>query len=97
MLHEQEARISSLFGQVLTSIEEAFTATRPGITKDGERYDLGPDHYARLAAAKRFIELVTAGRPIPKAPEPQATNRLPTWTEFQSMLQASRSAPGKAD
>src|ERR1700722_18815120 len=30
---------------------------------------LGPDHYARLAAAKRFIDLVTAGRPVAKAPD----------------------------
>jgi hypothetical protein len=30
-----------------------------------------PDHYARLAAASRLITILTAGRPIPKAPEPK--------------------------
>jgi hypothetical protein len=31
--------------------------------------ELGPDHFARLTANKRLIELVTTGRPTPKAPE----------------------------
>jgi hypothetical protein len=26
--------------------------------------NLGPDHYARLTAVKRFLELLTGGRPV---------------------------------
>src|ERR1039457_4864333 len=37
-------------------------------SKDGEPIDIGPDHYARLAAVESLIKLMTAGRPVPKAP-----------------------------
>src|ERR1035437_7029403 len=43
---------------------------RPWHSKDGEPIDIGPDHYARLAAVGSLIKLMTAGRPVPKAPEP---------------------------
>jgi hypothetical protein len=86
--HELD-RLVVLFQRMLTVIEEAFGATRPGITEDGQRYDLGPDHYARLTAAKRFIELVTAGRPVPKAPDPSAQNRQPTWAEILELYNAT--------
>jgi hypothetical protein len=32
---------------------------------------IGPDHYARLTAVSLLITILTAGRPIPKAPEPK--------------------------
>src|ERR1035437_7747585 len=37
-------------------------------SKDGEPIDIGPDHYARLAAVESLIKLMTAGGAGPKAP-----------------------------
>jgi hypothetical protein len=33
--------------------------------------DLGPDHYARLTAVSRLLQVLTAGRPVAKAGEPK--------------------------
>lgn len=53
-----------------------FTKTTATVDKDGAKQvtksdeisivEIGPDHYARLTAAKRMIELLLAGRPAPK-------------------------------
>jgi hypothetical protein len=37
---------------------------------------LGPDHYARLTAAKRVLEFINAGRAAPKAVEKQDAGEL---------------------
>jgi hypothetical protein len=51
-------------------------------------FTLGPDHYARLTAAKRFIELLTAGRPMPKAPESEAGRGPVTWADLVALVKA---------
>mgnify|MGYP006172928211 CR=1 FL=1 len=43
----------------------------PRFEADKDGAVIGPDHYARLTAASRLITILTAGRPIPKAPEPK--------------------------
>ena len=63
-------RISALFDRMLQAIGEGLEARRVHV-KDGAVVDLGPDHYARLAAVARLMQLLTAGRPIAKAPEPK--------------------------
>ena len=64
----QRERISALFDRLLDVIEEAFEAKLLRVGRNGAVVDLGPDHYARLTAVDRMIKLLTAGRPVPKAP-----------------------------
>src|SRR5919197_542490 len=73
--------ISVLFSLIVRVIREAADARRAEKLSDGTLVDLGPDHYARLAAAKRYIELVTAGRPAPKAQE-ETQDRGVTWAQL---------------
>lgn len=79
------ADIEVLFATFITVIREAATANRVEKLADGAKIDMGPDHYARLTAAKRFFELVQAGRPAPKAPE-ETPNRGITWAELQELV-----------
>jgi len=62
-------RLTRMFDRVLSVIEEAFEAQVIRAGRNGELINVGPDHYARLAAGEKFIKLLTAGRPVPKAPE----------------------------
>ena len=62
-------RVSEMFNRVLQVIDEGLDARRLQVRK-GAVVDLGPDHYARLTAADRFMQLLTAGRPIATMPEP---------------------------
>lgn len=61
-------RIARLYDQVLVAIELAFKADKMAVAGK-ERMNLGPDHYARLAAAKRYLEVISLGRPTAKPPE----------------------------
>src|SRR6476619_1614723 len=56
----------AMFYRALRTIEQAFSARREYMTKDGEILYGGPDHYARLAATKHFRDFLAAGRPAPK-------------------------------
>lgn len=64
------------------------------LDKDGEKIyverviDMGPDYYARLAAAKCAVGLMVAGKPIPKAPEPSSEEKPVTLEQMQSLLQS---------
>jgi hypothetical protein len=59
-------RIGRLFDQGLRVIEEAYQARVIRIGRDGKPIDLGPDHYARLAAFGQLIKVMTAGRSKPR-------------------------------
>jgi hypothetical protein len=50
--------------QALRVIEHGFSARREYLLKDGETLLGGPDHYARLSAAKHLREFLLAGRPV---------------------------------
>ena len=54
--------------------------------------DLGPDHRIRLRAADLLVDIVTAGRPTPEAPEP--VKRKASVEElrerWEAAIQASR-------
>jgi predicted transcriptional regulator len=67
VVNERLDVIVELFDRSLDVIERAMRAKQR--TKDGTI--IGPDHYARLAAVSQLIKILTAGRPIPKAPEPK--------------------------
>jgi biotin operon repressor len=84
-------RIEALFLRTLQAIEEALHADLKRVAKDGTVVELGPDHYARLTAAKRLLELLTAGRLAQKEPE----ERKPgcTWEDFKALLREQGTIP----
>jgi hypothetical protein len=47
---------------------------------------IGPDHYARLTAVSRLITILTAGRPIPKAPEPESETGLIDYDQLRKLM-----------
>ncbi len=87
--------LEALFVEAQAVIRASFRAHKWGIEKtktpDGcvlvNRVDLGRDHYARLTGVKRLIELFTAGRPTPKAPEPPVEKRTLTLAELEAVAE----------
>ena len=86
LMEQHYAHVEKCFARALTCIEEALDARRIQILKDGTQIDAGPDHYARLAAAKRLLEYLLAGRPVPQAKPEEETKRKPTWEDFMAMM-----------
>ncbi|MEO8128395.1 MAG: hypothetical protein ABI822_14945 [Bryobacteraceae bacterium] len=85
LVEKQHLRMEAMFDRVLTVTGEAFDAQAYG--KDGTA--IGPDHYARLQAAKVFLAICTAGRPTPKSsdiPKPY----VPMWSDFKALVEKSR-------
>ena len=62
-LGQHHAALRGLVARAVEVIGDGLQATKVAATKEGGALDLGPDHYARLQAVKRLIELVTAGQP----------------------------------
>jgi hypothetical protein len=54
-------RLNALFDQTLNVIQDAFQARKIFVVR-GVLVDGGPDHYARIAAAKLFIQLLSSRR-----------------------------------
>jgi predicted DNA-binding protein (UPF0251 family) len=101
--NSQRDELCELFLRALEVIREAFDARLVRVGKDGAPVDLGPDHYARLAAVGALLKVMTAGRPIPKAPAPAPGRNDGTMTlaELEAQLgvncdQGSRGAPDLA-
>ena len=67
VVNERLETVVELFDLCLVVIRNAMRAKARN--RDGKI--IGPDHYARLTAVSRLITILTAGRPIPKAPEPK--------------------------
>jgi hypothetical protein len=59
LLAPHRDRLSRLFDQMLDVIEDAFQARKIFLVK-GVVVDGGPDHYARIEAAKLFIRLLSS-------------------------------------
>jgi hypothetical protein len=78
----------AVFYRSLGTIEDALSARREYVTKDGQIIQGGPDHYARLAATKHFRDFLMASRPAPKQPEQK--EKTLTLPELEAMLRASR-------
>jgi hypothetical protein len=79
----------AMFFRSLRAVDHAFSARREYMTKDGQIVYGGPDHYARLAAAKHFRDFLAAGRPAPKQPEKEARRRL-TLPELEALLREDK-------
>ena len=75
-----------LFDAGLAVIKHAFRARRKVINK-GEVVDLGPDHYARLAAVGRLVQILTAGRAVPKPKEKKQEN---VWVDHNELRRLVR-------
>jgi hypothetical protein len=92
-----QAETSVLVKTALTALAESFDAEKQVVVqhseKDGDKLsrhsevlNLGPDHFVRLTAVKRLIELLVAGRAVPKhvAPEDSpgiSLEDLTAWAE----------------
>ena len=82
--------MDQLLDRALEAIEASFKATRT-IVLDKNVVDGGPDHYARLTGAKRFLEFLLAGRPRPeKAEEIRRTFTLQEIEEAIAFNKAER-------
>jgi hypothetical protein len=57
-------------------------------TRTSEVLNLGPDHFVRLTAVKRLIDLLLASRPVPK--HVPATEDSPRMTLEQLQFWADR-------
>jgi hypothetical protein len=85
--------IYDLFAEALKVIQQAFRARRRALRK-GEVVDLGPDHYARLAAVGRLVQILTAGRPLPKPEERKEERRTISMEELETLIEESRKSEG---
>lgn len=79
-------KLESLFHKSLRVLDEAMDAKGVHLTKEGNAIVLGPDHYARMTAVLRFVKILTAGRPTPKAEDTTKDDRRISWAEVQEML-----------
>jgi hypothetical protein len=79
-------RIYDLFEQALHVIQQAFRARCRGL-QQGQVIDLGPDHYARLAAVGRLVQILTAGRPMPRAEEKKEEPRQVTVDDIRAFIE----------
>ena len=86
LVNAQLERLYALFEAGLTVIERAFRARRKVMNK-GEIVDLGPDHYARLAAVGRLVQILTAGRPIPKPKEQKQEYGLIDYDQLRRLVE----------
>ena len=99
MVDARVSRLDRLFDLCLDSIEECLTARKTVVLrgKDADGYtettcDCGPDHFAAMAAVKRYLEVITAGRPTPKPNEKTEERRGVTLDELRTLL-AQQSNP----
>ena len=82
-------RMAQLFKTVLDTIEAGMKADKMVVAK-GMTVNLGADHYARLTAVKRFLELLTAGRPVPRAPDDCAAPKTITLQELELLIKQNK-------
>lgn len=84
-------RLAVLFDGVLESISAALKANKTALYK-GRSVNLGADHYARLTACKRLLELLTAGRPTPHTPDDKGSAQLITLEELERIVAQNKLA-----
>jgi hypothetical protein len=78
LLGSHKEQVLRLVGKSLDVIESAFDAGKMGATKEGIILDFGADHFARLTAAKRFVEMITAVKAEDRSEAPGTI----TWEAF---------------
>jgi hypothetical protein len=60
LLDYQRERLNELFDQTLNITQDAFQGRKIFLVR-GVLLDRGPDHYARIEAAKLFIRMISSG------------------------------------
>ena len=88
---DERDEMCALFYRSLRTIEQALSAKREYMTKEGQIIYGGPDHYARLVATKHLRDFMSAGRPAPKQPEKQERRTL-TLPELEELLRQNAEA-----
>lgn len=105
LVSANEPRVHELFTKVLQAIDDALEngnayATEKIKEPDGsmraERILLGPDHYARMAAAKVFVSIICAGRAAPKPVDPMDLRPAVTLEELDRLLAEKAAAEREA-
>ena len=90
LLDQHRKEVRELVALSLKAIKKAFTAQRFFYDQDeGEVISLGEDHYARLAAVKRTIELSMAGRHVPGSDDGGGKQTI-TWELFLALYENAR-------
>jgi hypothetical protein len=89
LVHANLERIYELFEESLKVIRQAFRARRKVVNK-GEVIDLGPDHYARLTAVARLVQMMTAGRPVPRPKQKKDDDGLITIEDLKRLIDATQ-------
>ncbi len=90
LLQSHHQQVTRLVGKSLAAIEDAFDAQRVGCSKAGEAVGLGKDHFARLAASKRLVEMMQAAREDTPAGSAPCTI---TWEAFLALQQTLQPKP----
>jgi hypothetical protein len=92
VVNGQISVLESIFARGLDAIAAALSAERPTVkNKNGDAIEGGPDHYARLTAVARLLQVYAAGRPLPKFPDPQPSGGGVTLAEFQAQIAQAQS------
>jgi hypothetical protein len=94
LLDEHRKEVRELVRLSLQAIKAAFKADRWYWAQDedgGELVYAGEDHYARLAAVKRTIELSMAGRHVPGSDDAGGKQTI-TWELFLALYENARKA-----
>ncbi len=95
MVNSRVAVLSSTFDRAIQAIQDALTADRPDVwTKDAGPFPGGPDHFARMAAVQRLLQMLTAGRPKSKPPDVSEERRGMTLAELESKVHGAPTPPG---
>ena len=87
MFDKRAPRMAQLVDAALDAIASSFEAMRTVII-DKAAVNGGPDHYARLAGAKRLLEFTLAGRPQPE--KEKETQRTFTVQEMEAAIAANK-------
>jgi hypothetical protein len=93
---DEHNEVRALFYRSLRAIEQALSARREYMTKEGQIIYGGPDHYARLAATKHLRDFLSAGRPAPKQQEKEEERRRITLPELEALLKEDSEAKKRA-
>lgn len=76
------SRIEKLFAGCLKAIDDGLKADKVVVAGKG-RLNLGPDHFARLTAVKRLLDVVSLGRPTAKSDDNE--NSAPKQITYEDL------------
>lgn len=91
LVAETMGEIRDLYKLTLKTIRDGMNANKVVLDK-GRIRNLGGDPFARLTAAKRFLELVTVGRPTPHTPDEGDKTKTITLEELERIVKENKKA-----